>query len=462
METEPAFTQLVTQVLQKSDHPLTLDEIMERAARIRPVRTNNPRNTIRGAIQNVTLAASLGGRPAHYTWLPHHLAGNAFRQPLTASDLESGNLVMTEEVWLALWPDFYAGSSRSPGDVTLILADGREFQTRIQHLVTGQPVWGLPATPELARWYQQQGATPEDELIVSVVDAEARRYAVTLVRRADRDEPAIATRNQALADVIEDVLRAAPTSLMYSHLISRLVARDVYRSPLPPDLLDDVLRTDLRFIGGRYDVTLAEKLVDWLERDQDVPPDPWASPRPRGDRRKARTDKARQAWGAYLFDRGMDHLWAGLPVAAEAYSREAVRLDPGHADAWVHLGNRRFDGGQVAEALRLYEQGQAAAQARTIGDPAQYPSVFWGDVHSRPFMRALHGKGLCLWRLGRVDEARQVFAWMLKLNPNDNQGARFVLQDLDEDLSWEESSAQEEERIRRLEGLSKRNRDGHP
>jgi len=59
-------------------------------------------------------------------------------------------------------------------------------------------------------------------------------------------------------------------------------------------------------------------------------------------------------------------------------------------------------------------------------------------------MRALHGRGLCLWRLGRTDEARQVFAWMLELNPNDNQGVRFLLYDLDEGLSWEESVARDE------------------
>ena len=144
-----------------------------------------------------------------------------------------------------------------------------------------------------------------------------------------------------------------------------------------------------------------------------------------------------------IFDRGMDHLWTGWSLRAEAYYREALRLDPGHADAWVHLGNRRFDEGRVAEALAHYERGQAAAEARTIGDPARYPGPFWGDVDSRPFMRALHGRGLCLWRLGRRDDARQVFAWMLELNPNDNQGARFLLHDLDEGLSWEESVARE-------------------
>ena len=185
------------------------------------------------------------------------------------------------------------------------------------------------------------------------------------------------------------------------YLIPRLIARDAYRHPLPPDPWPDVLRADLRFVTGKEAATLAERLVNDLERDYAVPPDPHAFPRPRGDRHKARSDKAQQAWAAYLFDRGMDHLWAGWPLAAEAYYKEALRLDPDHADAWVHLANRRFDEARLAEALSLYRRGQAAAETRTIGDPAHYPHSFWGDVDSRPFMRALHGRALCLWRLGQ-------------------------------------------------------------
>ena len=41
---------------------------------------------------------------------------------------------------------------------------------------------------------------------------------------------------------------------------------------------------------------------------------------------------------------------------------------------------------------------------------------------------------------------------MLELNPNDNQGVRFLLHDLDEGLSWEEGAARDEERTRMLEG----------
>jgi tetratricopeptide (TPR) repeat protein len=231
----------------------------------------------------------------------------------------------------------------------------------------------------------------------------------------------------------------------YFEVIPRLVARDAYQDPLPPDPWEDVLRADLRFVVWKFSVDLAEKAVDYQEREQDVPHDSWSSSRPRGNRHKAKSDEARQAWGRYLFERGMEYRWAGWDVEAEAYYREALRIDPGHADAWVHLGNLCFEEGRATQALDHYERAQAAAEERTIGDPAEYPNPSWLDVDSRPFMRALHGRGLCLWRLGRVDEARQVFAWMMELNPNDNQGVRFLLHDLDEGLSWEEGIAREEE-----------------
>ena len=60
-------------------------------------------------------------------------------------------------------------------------------------------------------------------------------------------------------------------------------------------------------------------------------------------------------------------------------------------------------------------------------------------------VRALHGKGLCLWRLGQTHAAHQVFALMLRLNPNDNQGVRFLIPDLDAGLTWEESMARDEQ-----------------
>jgi len=448
MTPEPSFAQLVMQVLRAAEQPLTLDEIKAQVELSRPVHTRNPRATIRSGISSTPLAVSLGGRPARYAWWPRHLAGNAFRQPLTRADIESGGLALREEIWYALWPDFYAGSTRSSGEVTLALAGSAPLQARVEHLVPGQVIWGLRPMPALAAWYRQQDAVPGDDVIVRVLDVDARRYAVSLVYRADRDNApmarAIAARNQALIAAAEVVLRASTRSLPVFYLLPRLVAQDAYRDPLPPDPWDDVLRADLRFVVGERDVDLTERVVDYLEGEYGERFDPSAAPRPWQERRIARSEEVRQAWGVYLFDKGMEYIWGKHIFAAEAYYREALRLDPGHADAWVHLGNLRFNEGRVSEALAHYQQGQAAAEARTIGDPARYTGPFWGDIDSRPFMRALHGRGLCLWRLGQIEEARQVFAWMLALNPSDNQGARFLLHDLDEGLSWEESAAKDE------------------
>ena len=45
---------------------------------------------------------------------------------------------------------------------------------------------------------------------------------------------------------------------------------------------------------------------------------------------------------------------------------------------------------------------------------------------------------------------------LVELNPNDNQGVRFLLHDLDEGLSWEGSVVRAEERTRMLEGRNNR------
>ena len=84
---ELSYTQLVAQVLQSSEQPLTVDEILARVAAVRPVETRNPTSTVRNAMNSERRIVTLGGRPAHYTWWPHHLVDNAFRQPLHASDL---------------------------------------------------------------------------------------------------------------------------------------------------------------------------------------------------------------------------------------------------------------------------------------------------------------------------------------------------------------------------------------
>lgn len=65
----------------------------------------------------------------------------------------------------------------------------------------------------------------------------------------------------------------------------------------------------------------------------------------------------------------------------------------------------------------------------------------WGHLYNRPFLRALHGHGLSLWRLGRTEEARTVLERMLFLDPADSQGVRFCWDDIRSGRPWRPDEA---------------------
>ena len=88
-------------------------------------------------------------------------------------------------------------------------------------------------------------------------------------------------------------------------------------------------------------------------------------------------------------------------------------------DAHSHLGNFVFDH-RPKDAIRHYEVGFRIGEL-SLGE--SFDGVLpWGWIDNRPFLRCMHGYGLCLWRLGRFEEAGRVFNRMLWLNPSDNQG----------------------------------------
>lgn len=79
-------------------------------------------------------------------------------------------------------------------------------------------------------------------------------------------------------------------------------------------------------------------------------------------------------------------------------------------------------------ARDLYAQGVAAG-GRALGDEAfaEYAGHFWGVIETRPYMRARLGLAQTLWTLGERTEALAHYEEMLRLNPGDNQGIRYVL-----------------------------------
>jgi tetratricopeptide (TPR) repeat protein len=120
---------------------------------------------------------------------------------------------------------------------------------------------------------------------------------------------------------------------------------------------------------------------------------------------------------------------------------ETLAVDLRCIDAHAHLGNLEFDR-SPERAIVHYEIGVRIAE---LSLPPGFDGLLvWGRIYNRPFLRCLHGYGLCLWRLGRLTEAQQVFERILALNPNDNQGVRFCWADVRKGLSWREVQEREE------------------
>lgn len=112
-----------------------------------------------------------------------------------------------------------------------------------------------------------------------------------------------------------------------------------------------------------------------------------------------------------------------------------------YLDAHAHLGNLEFEL-RPRTALAHYELGIRIGALSLPDDPDLL--LPWGITENRPYLRCMAGYGMTLWRLERRDEAAAVFERMIRLNPNDNQGARFMLFAVLDGRSWEEWSAAEE------------------
>ncbi|MBV9511885.1 MAG: hypothetical protein JO303_16555 [Caulobacteraceae bacterium] len=117
------------------------------------------------------------------------------------------------------------------------------------------------------------------------------------------------------------------------------------------------------------------------------------------------------------------------PRKRVSMARKALKTSPDCADAYVLLAEETA--GTPEQAADLYAQGVLAGE-RALG-PAAFDEdvgMFWGLLETRPYMRARLGLALALWSAGRADEAVGHGEALLLLNPNDNQGVRYLL------LNW--------------------------
>lgn len=101
---------------------------------------------------------------------------------------------------------------------------------------------------------------------------------------------------------------------------------------------------------------------------------------------------------------------------------QIIELDPQFIDAHNGFAFWEFENKNYGNAKGFFEQ------ALKIGNnviPKNFSGqILWGVIDNRPFLRAMHGIGLCHLFTANFEKALRIFNKILGYNPDDNQGIR--------------------------------------
>jgi len=123
-------------------------------------------------------------------------------------------------------------------------------------------------------------------------------------------------------------------------------------------------------------------------------------------------------------DLGKEFLDRGEPEEALRCYERAIDVDPDNADAWCGRGKATYDMGRLERADRDFRRALRLAKRSLDAKPSRR---WWSDPTTRPYLRALHGHGLCKFWLGAYEDAARTFRRLLRLAPTDPLDVRFLV-----------------------------------
>ena len=127
-----------------------------------------------------------------------------------------------------------------------------------------------------------------------------------------------------------------------------------------------------------------------------------------------------------LYYDAMELLEEGEIKRAEKLLKEAIKLDPDFVAGYVGL----VEVYEIQEKEKLVAKYVNLAWEKTLKKFPKWPPVgkiSWGSVNDRQYFRAICDKAILHHRKEEKEEAEKLYRLLLKLNPNDNQGIRYLL-----------------------------------
>lgn len=168
----------------------------------------------------------------------------------------------------------------------------------------------------------------------------------------------------------------------------------------------------------------------WGKRDQALPPlleqILSAGPRPQFEMEQVVPGVPPDDWDADPILDAVDLHHAGQHGRATRLLEDLIAADDRCLDAWAHLGLVRFETRGAAAARSAYETGVAIGE-RSL--PEGFGGLLpRGLIDNRPFLRCVHGLGICAWRSRRWDDAEAAFTSLSWLEPNEHSALSCLLQ----------------------------------
>jgi tetratricopeptide (TPR) repeat protein len=110
-------------------------------------------------------------------------------------------------------------------------------------------------------------------------------------------------------------------------------------------------------------------------------------------------------------------------VKRTACLRKAIEQDSECVSARIELADADYQSGRWNECRRGYQEVIEREERRWRGESPEW----WEDQETRPYLRALYGRAMTEWHVGRFVETARDLRKILTLNPRDNQGVRFLI-----------------------------------
>lgn len=125
----------------------------------------------------------------------------------------------------------------------------------------------------------------------------------------------------------------------------------------------------------------------------------------------------------YYFD-AMDALNAGDADYAIRLLKKAMEIDECYLAGFVGLSSAYLQKDDSAKHRRFVDEGFAEVKKLY---PEWPDRMIWGEIENRPAMRLICYKATVEHDAGNLGEAEGLYRLLLKFNPGDNQGVRYLL-----------------------------------